>query len=306
MMRRNLVCLLSLATSLALGTSVAQAQRFEGIITMKLSGGMGAAMTGGNRGAPGRSGGAQVMDGRGAPGRGADGRGAPIGGDGRGGPGRAGVGAGAARGNGGRAGDGQANDARVEAMRSAMAGGVQQIEYMTRRGKVRIGIGGGAGAAAPAAMIYSPEDGVVYTIFPAMSMYAEMSMNDMTAMARADTTPVATGRAAARPPVVTHTKQFELIAGHRCEHVTVAIGQSKTDICMGKGLGVFIMPSAGRTEAWNQVMTEANGFPLKVLGTDGKVMMEVTKIERKALGEALFNVPDTFTKMPDIGRRPPG
>lgn len=186
-----------------------------------------------------------------------------------------------------------------------MTGAQQQIEYMTRRGKVRIAIGGGAGTTAPAAMIYAPEDGVVYTIFPAMSMYAELSINDMSATARADSTAAATGRAAPRPPVITHTKQFELIAGHRCEHVLIVTGQQKTDVCMGKGLGVFIMPAAGRTEAWNQVMTEANGFPLKVLNNEGKVIMEVTKIERKALGEALFNVPDTYTKMPDITRRPP-
>jgi hypothetical protein len=38
---------------------------------------------------------------------------------------------------------------------------------------------------------------------------------------------------------------------------------------------------------------------------NGTVSMEVTKIERKALAEALFHVPDTFTRMPDITRRPP-
>ncbi|MEO7997406.1 MAG: DUF4412 domain-containing protein [Gemmatimonadaceae bacterium] len=293
-MRRNLFRVLCFASSFTIGAATTHAQRFEGIITMKVSGGMGAAISG-NRAGPGRSGGAQMADGRGAPGRGGA-RGGP--------PGR---GAGAEARGAGRVGSADLpNDPRAEALRAAMAGGIQQIEYMTRRGKIRIGLGGGAGAAAPAAMIYAPEDGVVYTVFPAMSMYAEMSMNDMMAATRADTSPAATGRAAPRPPVVTHTKQFELIAGHRCEHISVTTGQQKTDVCMGKGLGVFIMPAAGRTEAWNQVMTEANGFPLKVVGADGRVLMEVTKIERKALGEALFNVPDTFTKMPDFNRRPPG
>lgn len=295
-MRRNLVGACCGLAAMTFGAGSVHAQRFEGIITMKLSGGIGVVDM--NRGAPGRSGEGRAGQGRAGEARAADGRGAA----GRG----AARGAGAEARGGGRAGDAGPVDPRAEALRSAMSGPLQQIEYMTRRGKVRIGIGGGAGATAPAAMIYAPEDGIVYTIFPAMSMYAEMSISDMSAAVRTDTSAAATGRAAPRPPVITHTKQFELIAGHRCEHVLVVTGQQKTDVCMGKGLGVFIMPAAGRTEAWNQVMTEANGFPLKVLNNEGKVIMEVTKIERKALGEALFNVPDNYTKMPDIGRRPPG
>lgn len=286
---RNCVGALSAFASLTVGVANAHAQRFEGIITMKLSGGIGAVMVGGRGGAA--RGGNDA--GRGGDGRGGARAGAPA----RGGSdARSGAGRGAPTGN----------DAGAEAVRNALAGGLQQIEYMTRRGKVRIGLGATNGGAPAAAMIYVPEEALVYTVFPAMSMYAEMSMNDMTGAARVDTAAAPTGRAAPRPPVVTHTKQFELIAGHRCEHVTIVTSAMKSDVCMGKGLGVFIMPAAGRNEAWNQVMTEANGFPLKVVGNDGKVIMEVTKIERKALAESLFNVPDSYTKMPAMGQRPPG
>lgn len=189
-------------------------------------------------------------------------------------------------------------------MRNAMSGNLQQIEYMTRRGKIRIAIGTGGSAAPAAAMVYVPEDGMIYTLLPAASMYTEMSMADISARAQADTVPGRGGRGAPRPPVVTHTKNFELIAGHRCEHVLISQGTAKTDVCMGKGLGAFVMPTMGGNEAWNQVMTEANGFPLKVVDVTGKVVMEVVKIERKALPEALFGVPDSYTKMPSFNRQP--
>ena len=252
--------------------SSANAQRFEGIITMKLSGGNIAAVVGG-RGSDGRGG-----EARGAAARGADG--------------------------------GRGNDPQAEAMRAALSGGLNQIEYMTRRGKIRIGVAGSAGAPSPAAIIYAPEEGLMYTLLPPISMYSETSMADLQANLSArssDSGSTGVTRARPRTPTVTHTKQFELIAGHKCEHVIVTLGAEKTDICMGKGLGVFIMPAGlGRAQGWDRVMAEANGFPLKVMQANGTVTMQVTKIERRALPESLFSVPDTYSKMPDMMRRPPG
>ena len=150
----------------------------------------------------------------------------------------------------------------------------------------------------------------MYTLLPPLSMYSETAMADLQAILpsrSSDTASAGATRALPRAPIVTHTKQFELIAGHKCEHIIVTLGVQKTDICMGKGLGVFIMPAGlGRAEGWDRVMAEANGFPLKVTRANGSVTMEVTKIERKALPESLFSVPDTYSKMPDFMRRPPG
>ena len=238
--------------------SAGNAQRFEGIITMKLSGG--------NIGA--------ALGGRG----------------------------------GGRGGDaGRGDDPQAETMRAALSGGLNQIEYMTRRGKIRIGVAGAAGAPSPAAIIYAPEEGLMYTLLPPISMYSETAMADLQAIIPARADSAGATRVPQRAPTVTHTKQFELIAGHKCEHVIVTLGTQRTDICMGKGLGVFVMPAGlGRAEGWDRVMAEANGFPLKVLQANGTVTMEVIKIERKALPESLFSVPDTYSKMPDFLRRPPG
>lgn len=301
MKRPALVRAVCLVIAAAVCVRSASAQRFEGVITMKLSGGNLMAAAGGRaggeaRGSTGRGGDGRAGEGRAGEGRAGEGRGAP----GRGGDAVTG-------GRAGRATDaGRANDPQIETMRSALAGGLQQIEYMTRRGKVRIAVVGASGAPSPAAMIYVPDDGVMYTLLPPISMYSETSMADMQAGLTA-AAPDAATRVPPRAPTVTHTKRFELIAGHRCEHVLIVLGQQKTDVCMGKGLGVFIMPAGvGRGEGWDRVLAEANGFPLKVVQGNGTVTMEVTKIERKALPEALFSVPDSYSKMPDIMRRPPG
>ncbi|MDQ6612770.1 MAG: DUF4412 domain-containing protein [Gemmatimonadota bacterium] len=284
------VWILSLALSVAtVGT--AHAQRFEGIITMHINSGRG---RGGARGGAPDANGAEVRgDGRGARG---DGRGTR----------------GAGRGAAGRGADGRGGDARGGP--PGMGGTRPQfavptdIEYMTRRGKVRISLGG-VGAASPGAVIYVPDEGLVYTIFPAASMYMQSTIAELTPpAANAGDSVRATRRdMIARTPVVTHTKQFELIAGHRCEHITVQAGTDKTDICMAKGLGAFIMPGIlGQNQAWQTATDAANGFPMKVQQADGTVMIEVTKVERKALSESLFSVPESYSKMPDPTRRPPG
>ncbi len=302
-MKRTVAVLIAM-----LAASVVHAQRFEGVITMHMNssrGRAGGAMTdsaalgrGGARGAMPDSAARGGVNGRGAQGddnaRGArgdsTGRGARADANGR-------------AGRGGPPGiPGAMGNARAQfAMPS-------DIEYMTRRGKVRISLGG-TGASAPGAMIYLPDDGLVYTIFPAASMYMQSSTAELTMPINAYSDSVrATRRSViAQTPVVTHTKQFELIAGHRCEHITVLVGKEKTDICMAKGLGAFVMPNVmGQNQAWQTATDAANGFPMKVVQSDGTVMMEVTKVERKALAESLFSVPDSYSRMPDAIRKPPG
>ncbi|MEP6763102.1 MAG: DUF4412 domain-containing protein, partial [Gemmatimonadaceae bacterium] len=298
---------MSLMLSAAL-TSVAEAQRFEGVVTMHLNqsrgrggsarGGPVDANAAGARGDIGRGGRAVFAGDSGRGGRAGrgdpNGRGFARGADGRGG-------------DGGRAGGGVPPGAMAAAqnMRFTMP---SEIEYMTRRGKVRVSLGG-TGPNAPGAIIYAPEEGMVYTLIPSASMYMQNAISELNAptAVTSDSGPITRRTAIARTPVITHTKKFELIAGHRCEHIIVQVGTQKTDICMAKGMGEFIMPSVlGNNPAWTLATDATNGFPLKVIGNDGIVMMEVTKVERKALAESLFNVPESYTKMGDPRQRPPG
>lgn len=291
--------------ALTLAAKPAVAQRFEGIISFKVSN-----PAAGRQGTPGRGGVAAGADGSrpgAVAGRAGAGRGtadAPVG-AGRGNAGRGNAGRGAEVRTGTGRGDSPVSDAQVEAMRTAFSGNLQNIEYMTRRGRVRIGIASAPGGVSPAAMIYAPEDGVMFTLLPMASLYSETALDDIRALASEQASSV-DASVAARPPVITHTKQFELIANHRCEHVLIEIARQKTDVCMGKGLGVFVMPAMmGNAAGLSRAMADANGFPLKVVQANGVVTMEVTRIERKALPESLFNVPDSYTRMPDILRRPP-
>ena len=277
-----LIALLFAATALV--PVAVPAQRFEGIITIRFDGSATGVASRGQRATVG-----------GDAERGTAARGEARGNAARGNAARGNAASG--RGNAG------ANDA-ADAMRRALSGGVQQIEYMTRRGKVRIALGGNGGPPL-AAMLYVPDEGMVYTLLPGLSMYAEMPLAD--AQALSETASAGGTSAAPTPPKVTHTKQFELIAGYRCEHVLFTSGTEKTDICMAKGLGVFVMPAmAGAAAGWDKVLVAEDGFPLKVVQPSGSVLMEVVRIERKALGEALFSVPDAYSRMPDLMRRPPG
>lgn len=301
----TLVQAIAFAACTTIPVHVANAQRFEGIITFKVSGGMMGADRSGAR-AAGRAGEGRGADGRGQPGR----AGVPAT------PPGAAARAGEARGAGGRGaevrppagrGDAGFTQEQADAMRSAFSTGLQNVEYMTRRGRVRIALGAAPGGPVAAAMIYVPDDGLMFTLLPAISMYSETSIADLTQLQTEQATTTVPTAPVPRPPVVTHTKKFELVAGHKCEHVLIEYARQKTDVCMGKGLGVFIMPAVmGRAEGWTKVLAEANGFPLKVIQPNGTVTLEVTKIERKALPESLFNVPDTYTRMPDMLRRPSG
>jgi hypothetical protein len=237
---RSARCLLVLLACVACNASWANAQRFEGIITFKVT----APANGRSGRPPGRGGEAPAGSGTAT----AQARGSDL----RGGAGRA-TGRGETppaetraqsepRSTAGR-GDEALTAAQVDAMRSALSNGLQNVEYMTRRGRVRIGIGGVPGGQSAAAMIYVPEEGVMFTLLPAVSMYSETVLADIQALRPEQAAGATPARPEPRPPIVTHTKKFELVAGHKCEHVMVEYAKLKTDICMGKGLGVFVMPA---------------------------------------------------------------
>jgi hypothetical protein len=102
------------------------------------------------------------------------------------------------------------------------------------------------------------------------------------------------------------TGRKETIAGHECEYATIS-GQdgTKADVCLAKDLGSLVPmgggpgrrgggPEAGLGARFAHLI--GNTFPLKVV-EDGKLQMQVTKIEKKSLDSSLFKVPDGYQKM---------
>lgn len=169
-----------------------------------------------------------------------------------------------------------------------------EIEYMTRAGKLRINVRSPMGSMG---IIAAPAEQKMYLLMDAQSMYAEQPLDLSGA-----------GNSATTAPKITRTGRKETIAGYECEHLLVAGDPGDTDICVTKGLGPYVTPSIGaRLPAWQRALASEGAFPLKVTNPAGVVQLEVTKIEKRKLSPAQFEVPDNYSKvaMP-AGRRPPG
>lgn len=168
------------------------------------------------------------------------------------------------------------------------------VTYLVKDGKIRMEMGGGGRGMT---MIMLPADKKMLMIMTAQKMYMENQMpgGDMA------------GHQMANPGVtVKRTGQMETIAGYQCEHITVTESNGSSDVCVAKGLGMWMAPSMGggmrggppKAEGWEGGLGEG-GYPLKVQKGD-KTIMLVTKIEKKSLDGSLFAAPDGFTKM-DMG-----
>lgn len=184
-------------------------------------------------------------------------------------------------------------------------GRAMEMSYMVKDGKVRMEMPGGRGDGA-GAFIMDAAAQKMLIIMAAQKMYIEQSYAGLAAGAGA-------AMSKGKPPTITSTGRKETIAGYPCEHYTVADeGNPPTDVCIARGLGAFVSPSAGgrgagrANSAWERGLGE-NGFPLKVQ-TGDKVEMLVTSIEKKPLDAALFAPPAGYSKM-DMGAmlrgRPP-
>jgi hypothetical protein len=165
------------------------------------------------------------------------------------------------------------------------------LEYLARGGRVRVNVRSPMGSVA---MIAVPAEKKLYTLMDAQSAYMEQPLS-------------MDGRAGSNEPAptITRTGKKETIAGHECEHILISAPQGSTDVCMARGLGPFFMASLGAAmPAWQRALIADGGFPLKVSRADGTTQLEVTKIERKKLNDAMFTVPDNYTKMDmPTGRR---
>jgi hypothetical protein len=167
-----------------------------------------------------------------------------------------------------------------------------EVAYMVKGGKIRMEVPTGRGETM--AMIMNMAERKVLILMAAQKMYMEQPMGAAVDSAAKD-----------KAPTIKRTGKTETIAGYKCEHVTVTEANGAvTDVCTATGIGSFQMPSGGgrggppKAEAWESALGDA-GFPLKVQKGD-KVILEVTKLEKKTLDAALFSPPDGYTKF-DMG-----
>ncbi len=103
--------------------------------------------------------------------------------------------------------------------------------------------------------------------------------------------------AAAQPtkkPDIEKTGKSETIAGYSCEDWKVTEDNgNKTEACVAQGIAFPGM--AARAKDWTAELLDKKYFPLKAVTTDSsgkeKSRMEVTKIEKKSIDDARFQVP---------------
>ena len=165
------------------------------------------------------------------------------------------------------------------------AGTTQDAEYhASRSGKARVSLSTPMGKAS---IIMAPADGKMFMLMDQMSQYIEMELANLTAP-----------ESNVDAPKITRTGKKEKIAGWECEHVTI----DELDVCAATGLGAYLnvggnLMMRGGMQPWQSAVLKENIFPLKVTLPDGKVQMEVTKIEKKSVEPSMFQVPSNYTKV---------
>jgi hypothetical protein len=145
-------------------------------------------------------------------------------------------------------------------------------------------------------VIFDQAANKTYAILDPMKMYAEFDHATMQAAA-----------AHAPAPKVTETGKHETVAGTDCEDwEIVEAGDKHATACVAHGISFFdfsAMRPGGATTAtgWIEELRAKQAFPLKAVELDasGKELsrMEVTKIEKKPLDDALFTLPAGYRSM---------
>lgn len=166
-------------------------------------------------------------------------------------------------------------------------------------------------------MITDPGANKQYMLMPEQGVYMAMDLKTLT---EAGAAAAAKGGVKQGETTLKATGRKELVAGVSCEHYAFEDATQKLDLCLttalGKmpaGAGGFSAPEPGKGQeipAWAKALGKKNAFAVKVADTSGKVIWEVTGIERKVLAPTLFAPPAGYRQfqMPGTGApiKPPG
>ena len=160
------------------------------------------------------------------------------------------------------------------------------VSYLIKGGKMRFDIGNGQ-----MSVVLDPIAQRMIVIMNAQKMYMEREFGSALASVEA--------QSGVKNPTIVRTKKMDTVAGYKCEHVTITDDDGGVvDACLSSEFGAFRMPAASnpmspQKEAGWIAQLGPNNFPLKV-SKGGKVVMEVTAIEKKTLDPALFAPPEGY------------
>lgn len=163
-------------------------------------------------------------------------------------------------------------------------------------------------------VIFNTPEKKIITVDDAKKTAMVMNLDDIQKMA---TTVGAPGRPSAPTESEWDSKVdmnagSDVIAGYGCDKWKITETNKKTakvrktETCLAKGIGfpdMSAMAPGGTTKSWMQKLLTDKYFPLRMVMTeDGveKAKMEVTKIDKKPLDAARFEVPAGY-KVTDMG-----
>jgi hypothetical protein len=148
----------------------------------------------------------------------------------------------------------------------------------------------------------SPESSAGYMIFDTtakkMTMIDDAKKTAMVMDMGAMGAGLAPGSPPAGPkPTIDKTGKNDTVAGYSCELWKMTDpGGDRSDVCVAQGI---MFPVMGRGGGHGWMSQLENGFPLRAVTYDSagkeKSRMEVTKIDKKSLDDAMFQVPAGYT-----------
>jgi uncharacterized protein DUF4412 len=191
--------------------------------------------------------------------------------------------------------------------------------YKGMKSRTEIGAGGQSSA-----MIMDLTTGVMTVLMPQQKAYMVMDMRKAGQAAAGlpfIKDKMARGGAPPSMPKVSATGRTEVVAGHTCEYYVMG-EKGEAEVCSAKGLGMFMFgqsPMGGAAAGSMALLGAMSGspdylklfkdgfFPLKMVHGEGgkkEVVMEATRVEKKALDPSLFVPPPDYKemKMPGFGR----
>jgi hypothetical protein len=192
----------------------------------------------------------------------------------------------------------------------------QEVRYSVKGSRTRIETHSPQAGAAQATVLLMDYTATTQNIlFPQTKTYMSMNLGETIENMGKYAGNEAGNDATNDFPKMTSTGKTETVAGVTCHHWLVG---DKMDTCLAQGMGYFSGGSGGildklknfalREKFKSQLdanpefakFMEGGAFPLKMTLTENgqaKLVMEVTKIERKSLDDSLFAVPADYRKM---------
>ena len=148
------------------------------------------------------------------------------------------------------------------------------------------------------ALIVDTETKKLWMVDDAARTYMDVDVAKMTAPSASTTKPAATAK---------RLGKTDRVAGYACDEWEITAAGARTEYCIATGLSLSALGASGPFamfsrdgDAANEVLS--HGFPLRMIMSDasGKPMMkmEATRIEKKSLPDAEFQIPPGYTKTP--------